>query len=395
MLDKIKSLAIVPKHMDFWLLGSTLCLIALGIVMIYSSSVGVAAQRFQDSSFFLVRQIIRVGITLSAFYLAYRCDYHHWSRWCRPLLYIAIVLLAYLVIAGGVRQLNGAKRWIGFAFGSFQPADLARLALVIFTADRMSKLKDRKGNFWAGFLPALAYLGLVCLLVIKQPNFSTAVIIGIITFILYFVGGVPKRHLSALVALALAAGVFFMLSAPYRRARVMAFMHQGNSQTQAVNYQAQQSLLSLGSGGLFGVGLGQSQQKYFFLPEPFTDFVASIIGEELGFAGLTMVLLLFIIIWWRGFRIALRAPDRFGFLLAVGIGTMIMLQAALHLGVCSSVLPTTGVPLPFLSYGGSSLLFSCMGIGILMNIYSQKDRTINAKEETVQGTSNIVPRKKR
>lgn len=343
---------------------TVLALAACGTVMVYSSSAFLASANpaFGSSFFFLKRHLIALGIGLSVMILTMRLDYHVWRPLASPLLLISFLLLVGLLGFG--KEVRGVKRWISLSFMSFQPSELAKLALVLYLAKFIAakgKLMEEIG----GFLPPLLILGTVSGLVVVQPNFGTAGAILLIGFLLLLLGGVKLPHL--LVTVILAIGLFLILanSLPYARGRLLA------SLTGDEGYQLSQSLLGVGSGSFTGVGLGRGRVKLLFLPQPHTDFVFATVAEELGFLGGGGLLCLFLILLVRGLRVAKRAPDPFGFYAGIGMVGIIFIYTVLHVGVVLGLLPTTGLPLPFVSYGGTSLLSCFLGTGILLNISLQ------------------------
>jgi len=350
-------------------------LIGIGLVMVYSASLEVAKVRFHSSSFFLGKQVFRILFALAFFFITLNIDYHWFGERYRTFIILSVILLLVLLVSNNVVAIKGARRWISLFGVSIQPSDLAKTALLIYMAQILSR--SEKALQDGGLEPLLSMLMLpaaVGLLILLQPNFSTACIISAVIGVMLFIGGLRMRYVAAIGAMAIPAAIILVLKAPYRMARLMAFMDP-NSHT--ASYQATQSLIGLGSGGLFGVGLGESSQKLFFLPEPYTDFVFSILGEEFGFLGIVAVFFLFGVLLYRGYKIAIAAPDKFGFYLASGITVMMGLYLFVHAGVVSVIFPTTGIPLPFISYGGSNLLFNMIAMGILLNISGQsKKKTV-------------------
>jgi cell division protein FtsW len=264
-------------------------------------------------------------------------------------------------------EINGSRRWLGGGSFTLQPSELAKLALVFFFARLFSLHADRLHDFWRGVIPHLAIALVVFALVLAEPDLGTTIAMAGTFFVMLFVAGVRKRHLSAIVAAGLPVLAWAMLAEPYRRQRILAFLDPWKHPL-GEGFHTIQALLALGSGGVLGVGLGFSRQALGYLPEAFTDFIFAVLGEELGLVGTVLVVTLFLILAWRGYRIAMRAPDMFAALLATGITTMIVLQALINIGVVTDSLPVTGITLPFISYGGSSLVLSLAGIGILLNI---------------------------
>ncbi|MCK5118539.1 MAG: putative lipid II flippase FtsW, partial [Candidatus Latescibacteria bacterium] len=317
--------------------------------------------------FFVKRHLLRVLMGVVVMLLVARINYHMFIRFSKTLLFAGLALLLMLWIQKIVQSGNDARRWIRWLGISFQPSDLVKLALVIYTADSLARKQDRIRSFADGLLPYLLLYGISLALIVVQPDLGTAITIGVVLLIMLFVGRVRLSHIVGvgLASVPILYALIFWVG--YRRDRIEAFLHRGDH-VEDVSYQIHQSLIALSSGGIKGVGLGQSTQKLLFLPEPHTDFVFSIIGEEFGLLGALTVLSLFLILLWRGMRIALNARDLEGFFLATGITAMICVYALFNIGVATAVLPTTGLPLPFVSYGGSSLLLTLVGVGILLSI---------------------------
>lgn len=359
-----------PGSPDRWLGVVALLLVGLGIVMVYSASAIRAQERFGDPLFFLKRHAIAALLGLLAMAGVLRIDYRRLQR-AAPVLYLLALLLLLLVLVPQVGiKVNGARRWLRVLGVSFQPVEFAKLALIVFLASYFSRRADRLDSFADGFLPPMILTGAFASLVILQPNFGTAAILLLAAAVLFFVGGARLSHLGLTLLVGVPALVLVMVTTPHARARLLALMDPGRASPEAL-YQMNQSLYALGPGGLVGRGLGDSMQKLFYLPEPHTDFIFAIFGEELGFLGTAVVVGLFALFLWRGTRIALGAPDAFGSHLAMGLTAAIVGQAAVNMGVVIGLLPTTGVPLPFLSYGGSALVFTLIGVGILLSISRQ------------------------
>lgn len=365
-------------HIDIFLLGLTVLLVGIGIVIIYSASFAVAGEKFGSYNFFILRHLIRVGLGFAALYIAMNIDYHHWARMDRILLGVSIFLLGVLLFSGDVQSINGARRWIRIGGFSFQPSEIAKIVLVLFMARSLSRDPEKIGNFKEGLLPHLVVLAVVAGMIALEPNFSTTIAIITIGMSMIYIAGARFRHLVALCLPAIPLLYIFLLRAPYRRARVLAFLDRSNS-VSSIGYQAHQALIGLGSGGFFGCGLGQSRQKLFYLPEPYTDFVFAILGEEFGFLGSFLIMMLFALFIWRGLTIALNAPDRYGYLLGFGITCTVCVYVLFHTGVVTSLLPTTGIPMPFISYGGMSLVFTMFAVGILLNISGQSRTSFSFK----------------
>ena len=361
------------SRIDIGLLVATLAMVGLSIVLVYSSSFALAQSRYGGSDFFLARQLVRAGLALACFMVFINVDYHFWGKHSTIAYFGVVALLVFVLVAPAARAIHGARRWISLGFIQFQVSELAILVLVILLAAQLSQAGEeiRDPKKLMGFL---VKIGIVCGLIGLEPNFSTASLVGAIGLVLIFVAGARISHLAALLGAAVPLAVLAAFGAGYRRHRILAFMHMPDHKGD-IGYQAYQALIGLGNGGMFGVGIGQGGQKYFYLPEPHTDFVFSIMGEELGFLGLVLVILLFAFIVYCGIKIALSAPDKTGQLMAFGFTFVCAIYALIHAAVNVGLVPTTGIPLPFLSYGGMSLVFTVGSMGILLNISSQARRT--------------------
>jgi cell division protein FtsW len=352
---------------DRWMLMISLILMGLGIVFVYSSSFVIAQERFGGADYFLGRHVIRGLLALACFIVFMNIDYHNVSKLSTILFVVSVILLLGVLVMPGQISVNGAKRWISLGFVRFQVSDLARIALILRLAVKLEYFKERIKER-AVFIQLILNIGLICFLVMLEPNFSTAALTGCIGVSMLFIAGARISHILGLVSLILPVAGVVLFMAPYRVHRIMSFLHDTGSQK---SYQSYQALVGLGNGGGFGVGLGQGEQKYLFLPEPHTDFVYSILGEEIGFAGLMVVFALFGVLLYRGMKIALCASDKMGQVMAFGLTFFIGLYLILHVAVNTALIPTTGIPLPFISYGGMSLIFTMSSMGILLNISSQ------------------------
>lgn len=359
------------KGPDLLLWLSVAALVVLGCVMVFSASAFRASDRAGDFTFFLQRHAIRVAIAMCGFGIAFFFDYHLLTKLGRVLICVSIMLLIAVLVIAWNDPVRGSVRWIRLGPLSIQPSEIAKLAIVIYLADFMSRKRRHLDSFKKGLLPALLVLGSVVALVALERNLSCVVHIALISSPLLFIGGARIRHLLGVGVLFGAVVAASLFASPYQRDRIMTYK-DGSFDALGKDYQVQQSLIAMGSGGLTGVGLGQSKQKYYFLPDSHTDFVFSVIGEEGGFVfGSLFVMGLFLVFGWRGTRIAMRAPDEEGRLLAMGITLLVFLYAMLNIAVVTRSIPTTGVPLPFISYGGSSLLVALFGSGVLLNISRQ------------------------
>jgi cell division protein FtsW len=357
---------------DMWLLAAAIVLLSIGVVMVYSASAIMAADRFRDPYFFLKKQLAWAALGGGALWAALRIDYRRLERWMLPLLIVAGVLLVLVLVTPLGQAINGTRRWLRFGFVSFQPAELAKLALVVFLAAFIARRRDELGDLWRGFLPPLGVASLFALLVVAQPDLGNAVTLVALTFALLFLAGSRLSHLGLVCAMLTPLVVVAIALAPYRLRRIMAFLDPWQD-PRGSGFQIIQSWLALGSGGLFGRGIGDSRQKLFYLPEAHTDFIFAIIGEEGGFLGAALVLALFVVLIWRGLRIGLRAPEPFGAYLALGITVLLATQTLVNLGVVTGLLPTKGLPLPFISFGGSALVVTMLSTGVLLNISQHAD----------------------
>ncbi|HHW43030.1 MAG TPA: putative lipid II flippase FtsW [Desulfotomaculum sp.] len=354
---------------DFVLFLTVLMLLSVGIIMVFSSSYYYAMfPPFNNPFHFLVRQLIWAAIGLTLMFVMMNYDYRNLKRWAPGLLGLAFLLLAAVLIPGvGVAKL-GAQRWLNLGPFSFQPSEFAKLCLIIFTAFGLSRRPDRINDFRRGILPYLILMALAAGLIMLQPDLGTAVTLCATIVLMLFAAGAPMVYLGLLGALGVAAAGAAIWLEPYRMRRFWAFLDPEKDLSGA-GWQILNSLMSLGSGGLLGTGLGQGRHsKFLYLPERQTDFIFAVIGEELGFIGACLVIILFVIFIWRGLKVAITSPDPFGSILAAGIVAGVGIQAIINIGVVTSSLPVTGITLPFVSFGGTSLVFTLMGVGVLLNI---------------------------
>ncbi|OYT20674.1 MAG: putative lipid II flippase FtsW [Nitrospira sp. UW-LDO-01] len=368
--------------MDQVLLCVTVMLTVVGLVMVFSASAVLAGNRHHDSWYYLKRQGVWLVMGLSLLHVLSRVDYVWWKRLSIPLLGGMATLLVMVLIPSLGMTANGARRWLGAGPISIQPAEMLKLGVVIYLAAYLTRKEGRIQDFQSGLLPALLVVGLLSGLVLMEPDLGTVVVLGVVTGSLLFVGGARLSHLSILVLCAVPIGLALVLSTDYRRQRLMAFLQPWNDASDT-GFQITQSFLAFGSGGLFGVGLGEGKQKLFFLPEAHTDFVLALIGEELGFFGTGVIILLFVLFMIRGFQISTRARVPFGRYLGIGITTLIGVQALTNACVVTGLVPTKGLTLPFVSYGGSSLVVSLAGVGMLLSI--SRDR--HAGREAIEHRS--------
>jgi len=345
----------------------TLVLLAVGLVMVYSASAVWANYKFHDSFFFAKRQLLFAGAGFLAMFFIMNVDYWTWRRWAKPLLIICFVLLVAVLIPGIGMERNGSRSWIGVGAFSIQPSEFIKLAMVAFLAKFLSEQQRYITTVKKGLFPALSLVFLAFGMIMLQPDLGTGTVMVGTCLVMIFAAGARIWHFAVLGLIGLAGFVGLVISAPYRMARITSFIDPWQDPLNS-GFQIIQSLYAIGPGGLFGLGLGESRQKFFYLPEPQTDFIFAILAEELGFIGGSFILLLFAILLWRGIRISLGAPDLFGSFLAAGIISMIAIQVMINIGVVTGLMPVTGITLPFLSYGGSSLTLMLMAVGVLLNI---------------------------
>lgn len=352
---------------DYGILLVVMILVAIGVVMVFSASAATAEYMYNDPYYFLKRQLVWAILGFFAMVFTMNVDYLWFKRWAGAFLVISIVLLVLVLIPGiGVERYN-ATRWIGVGNFTVQPSEIAKYALIIYLAKYFDKHPEYAKSLKKGVIPVLGLAGVFFGLIMLQPNFSTAGIIFIVSVVMLFVAGAKLSYMGILIGTGLGVAVLVISSFKYVRERVLTFLNPWQD-IQKSGYQIVQSLYALGSGGLFGVGLGNSRQKLMYLPMPHNDFIFSIIGEELGLVGTVTILLMFLYIILRGLRVAAKAPDMFGCLLATGITSLIGIQAFINVAVVTSSMPPTGVSLPFISYGGTSTLIMMAGVGILLNI---------------------------
>ncbi len=352
---------------DTWLLIAVLLLVLCSVCFVYTASSAKAERNYDDSTFFLKRQLVRLLLGLVAMFVISRIDYHEILARA-PLMYIgALLMLIVLLFLPESMAIRGSHRWFVLGPIQIQLSEIAKFILIFYLAANLAKPQIDIKNFMDGLLPQLVLIGAMALAVILEPDMGTAIIISSIGFFMLFLHGARVQHLFALVSTAALAAVALLLRVEYQRDRVESFIASIFGAAEP-GWQVKQSLIGLGDGGLLGLGLGKSKQKLLFLPDPHTDFIMSIIGEEMGLIGTLGVLLLFFIILWRGFRIAQSAPDASGRLTAFGITLAIGLSAFVNIAVVTNLLPTTGIPLPLVSYGGSSLIVHLAAIGVLLNI---------------------------
>jgi len=353
-------------QIDRWLFSATVGLALFGIVMVYSASAMIAQQENHSQFFYLGKQALWTSIGFVAMFVAMRFDYQQLnSRW---IVYGLLALTLLLLVAVfGFSPINGARRWIKLRGFSIQPSEIAKLSLALFLARFLQRRTGDETSFWRTFLPCFLVLGIVAGLVVREPDLGTALMLAIICFTVCFAAGVRPMHLVYAVVPALLFVGKMLIFTPFRMKRLAAFIDPW-ADAQGTGYQVVQSLIAVGSGGAHGLGFAQGRQKLLFLPFAHSDFIFAVVGEELGLVGASIIVFVFAIFLWRGMRAALRAPDRFGMLLGIGIVIGIVAQALLNMSVVLALVPTKGIPLPFISYGGSSIVPTLAGVGILLNI---------------------------
>lgn len=365
------SLQVSSGKYDRSLLVITLLLVTIGTVMIFSSSTNVSMERFGTGTHYFKQHLFRILIGLAVMVGAMMLDFRTWKK-VAPFLVLASILL--LVITKVLYLAEGNRtpaRWLHMGSFTFQTSDLARFSIIAYLAGYIDRKRDQIRDFVNGFLPPLVMTGLVMALIIVQPDFSTATIIGMIVFIMLFMGGAKISHLLVAASSSLAVLIPILLTAEYRLERLKSFF-SADSGLLGFHYQLQQSLFSLGNGGIAGVGLGESVGKNLFLPAPHTDFILSIIGEEFGFVGAFLTITLFLALFQRSVHISKRCTDVFGIMLAMGLSMKIVIYAFVNSAVITGLVPTTGLPIPFISYGGTGLVTNLLSIGILLNISMAK-----------------------
>lgn len=353
------------NKIDLGILIPILALITFSLGVVYSASSSWSVKLAGDSSFLFRNHLIRASIGIFLIFAVSRISYLHLIRFRKWLMAAAVLMLLYLLFSG-VETTKGAARWIYMGGFSFQPADFVKYALLINISFLLAKKKDYIGNLYYGYLPLLGYVLIVVALIAVQPNFSTASVIFISSLMLFWIGKVKIKHMAITIISMIPAATLFILSKPYILNRI--FSYREHTSGGDASYQLSQAIIGFGNGGLLGVGPGNSNQREFFLPQSYDDFVFSIVGEEYGFWGVTIVILLFGIFVYSGLKLAKNLQDDFGRYLAFGITIVIGLNAVINMMVATGMIPTTGQTLPFISYGGTSIIFNSIAVGILLNI---------------------------
>ncbi len=375
---------------DYWLLTIILIMVMFGTVMVFSSSFAIGVrEEGGDGYYFLTRHLVYLIIGLAGMLIAMSIDYHVWRKVALPALLAIMAVLAAMVIFPSIApEVWGASRWIQIGPVNVQPSEFAKLALVLYLASWLSSKGMRIREFNYGLIPFAILMGTLVGLVMLQPDLGTSLLLTGIGLSMFLVAGANLLHLGLVTTVGGAAFLMLALTASYRRDRILVFLNP-DADLRNLGWQLAQAKLAIGSGGLFGVGLGASYQKFAWLPAAHHDAIFAVIAEELGLMGAGFVLMLFIMLAWRGYRVAMRAPDSFGSLAAVGIVTWMIFQAAINIGGITTTIPFTGIPIPFISYGGSSLVVSLVAIGILLNISRQMVDPVSVKvRSNLRGVSS-------
>jgi cell division protein FtsW len=345
---------------------ATVGLVCLSIVMVWSASAVVALERFQQPYLFLIKQVMWSVLGLAVLWGAMGVDYHVYKQ--EKVIWGGLGLVALCLIAVLFSPpVNNARRWFSVGGLGIQPSELAKIAVVFFIASVLERRMHRINEVGYSMLPIALVVGVLIALILLEPDFGTSMSLALIAGVMVFAAGLSYLYLAVSAAMLIPLAAFIMLGAEYRRRRLLAFLHPWDD-PQGAGFQLAQSLIAVGTGGLTGKGLMQGVQKLFYLPEPQSDFIYAVISEELGLIGASAVLICFCVITWRGLRVASRAPDTFGAFIALGLTTMISVQALVNISVVTGMLPTKGIPLPFVSAGGSSLLINLLGMGVLLNV---------------------------
>ncbi len=345
----------------------TYALVAIGLIIVFSASGVMAETRYGDSGFFLKRQSVWLLLGIVAMHWVSRWDYDMWKTLTPYVLGVTLVLLILVLMPMLGTQVNGARRWIRVAWVSVQPGELAKLSVVLYLASFLARKEGDMTHFGRGLLPPVLVVGMLAGLVLLEPDMGTSVVMTVLLLGLLFVGGARLPYLVGLTGILCGLAYLLIMQSGYRRRRLLNFLDPWQDPIDA-GFQLTQSFVALGNGGVFGVGLGEGRQKLFFLPEAHSDFVLALVGEELGFAGTGLLIGLFVVLIVRGFHIASRAPDTFGRHLAYGVTLLLGVQVVINMGVVSGLLPTKGLTLPLVSYGGSSLIVTLVAIGILLSV---------------------------
>lgn len=369
------------EEYDLTIMLMAIALTCFGVVMVYSASSVMAAKRFHDGFFFLKRQGLYALLGFALMLITMRVNYHFWRKLSVPVLLGCIVLLVLVLIPGIGGSAGGASRWIRLPGFNFQPSEVAKIALIMYMAYSLDRKQDKIKELGSGFVSYMLILLVMLALLLKQPDMGSALTLAAVSIIMLFAAGTRLVYIVSIFLMSMPFLYFLVMNVAYRKRRILAFLDPWQD-PQNSGFQIIQSWLAFGTGGLFGQGLGEGKQKLFYLPEAHTDFILSVVGEELGFLGVIVIIGMFFLLVQRAMRIAVAAPDPFGRFLALGIAVLFGIEASVNMGVVTGLLPTKGLALPFISYGGSSLLISLFAVGILLNISSGlKISSISIKEE--------------
>lgn len=377
-------------HIDWFIFLPVVGLLLFSMVFVYSASAPTSVEKFGSVDKLFINQVIRVAFSLIILIIFSKIDYHIYKKIAKPIILVAVASLVLVLIIGD--ELKGARRWLSFGPLSIQPVEYAKFAIVIYFSYLLVEKQKVIKTFYEGFLPFIFWIAIICVLIALQPNFSNMFLVFIIAMTMMFVGNTNLLHLMATAFVGIIGAGMYAVAAPYRMARILTYFGIGNTSLNITNtkYQLQQALIALGNGGFLGLGPGQSKQSHLFLPESYGDFIFSTIGEEYGFLGLLLIFAAFGLIFFRGMIVAKKAPDVFGYFLAIGIILTLAIYLFTNAAVNTGLLPTTGVPLPFLSYGGTAVLIYSAVIGILLNISAQANvYTIN-KNPVMSKKSNEI-----
>lgn len=356
-------------HIDWIIFIPVVGLLLFSLVFVYSASAPISAEKFEDVGTLFSKHLVRVFLGLITLIVFSKIDYHIYEKLARPIFFVSIAMLVGVLIFG--ETINGAKRWLEIGPINFQPVEFAKFAMVIYFAYLLTQKQKVIKTFADGFFPFIIWTAIICLLIGLQPNFSNLVLIFIIAMTMLFIGNANLLYLIPTVGVGGILAVLYAVSAQYRIDRIVSFFNLGDISPSVTGYQSQQALIALGNGGIFGLGPGQGRQNHLFLPESYGDFIFSIIGEEYGFVGLVIIFIAFGVIFLRSMLVAKKAPDNFGYFLAIGIVITFALYLVVNAAVNTGLVPTTGVPLPFISYGGTAILIYSAVAGILLNISAQ------------------------
>lgn len=366
-MSAISNFRLLQVRPSSFLLLNVMALISVGLIMIYSSSAFYAERNFGSPYYFIIRQLLALAVGALLLRIAIKLPYETYKRLTPVLMIVTLFFMLVVLIPGIGRQVGNARRWIRFFGIGFQPSEILKLTLIIWVAGFLNRKKEVLGYFSRGLLPSFIVTGMFCFLLLLQPDFGTAVLICMTLLLMIFAAGVKTFHMVGSLAGLATIASFLIFSKAYRLKRVTGFLDPWADPLDS-GFQLVQSFIAFGTGGIFGRNLGNSRQKLFFLPEGHTDFIFSILAEETGFIGVLLVTILILALMLKGFEISLNCHDDFGRNLAFGITSLIFLQSVFHIGVVIGLLPTKGIPLPFISYGGSSLVLCMFMVGILINI---------------------------